>query len=53
MRTLVNEAAPEDLTNRWSQPLAEKKITKVKLESRKQKTENKARRPSGGSALSR
>jgi hypothetical protein len=22
MSTLLNEAAPEDLTNRWSQPLA-------------------------------
>ncbi len=27
MSTLVNEAAPEDLTNRWSQPLAAVKST--------------------------
>jgi len=34
---LGRPAATKDLTNRWSQPLAEKKITKVKLESRKLK----------------
>jgi hypothetical protein len=44
-------AHTEDLTNRWSQPLADLKITKVKLESRKLKM--KLAPASGGSALSR
>jgi len=43
--------ARERPTNRWSQPLAGKKITKVKLESRKLK--RKLAAASGGSAPSR
>ncbi len=40
-----------DLTNRWSQPLADQEIAKVKLESRKYLSELAL--ASGGSAPSR